>query len=468
MKAATLRRRVLARSPILLALVVLWTACRPAPVPIPDPDLAGVEARVRQRIVKTRQAVEEEPRSAQAWGRLGMVFDVHELDPEAITAYTRAEELDPKDVRWPYFLGRLQAIRGQDPEAAAGSLQRALALRSEYVPAHLRLAEVRARMGRESEAEASYREALRLNPGSPRGHLGLGQILLLRGKLEEALVHLEQAHELEPKDAAAAGTLAQALRRLGQSKRAERLARRARQLETLDAFPDPLLEEVSAQGVSSSHRLERATALVRAGRFAEAIPDLEVVAAIRKDDANALHELAVAYGQAGQLDKAVEQFGKALQLEDDNLEWRTQLGELLVGNDEPAQALEELRLARQRGYDDPALGALMGAALSRLGNLQQAVEEFQAAARRAPLPAPLHLEYGSALARLSRFPEAEAQFRLALAKAPANPQAHLNLGLALEAQGKRQEAAHHYLEAMEIEPNPMAAQRLQALGVPLP
>jgi len=453
-------------------LVLPMSACGPAPAPIPDPKLEGVEGRVKQSISKARQAVEEEPRSALTWGRLGMVLDVHELDPEAIAAYRQAATLDPEDVRWPYFLGRLQTLRGQDPGAAAESLRAALSLRPDYVPAHFRMADALAKAGDEAGAQDAFREALRLSPSSQRGHLGLGQILLLRGEVENALPHLEKAHELEPKDGAAVAALAQALRRSGDSgrdkDRAEDLAHRARQLEVLDSFPDPLLQEVSARGVSSSHRLERAVALVQAGRFSEAIPDLEVVVAIRKDDANAIHELAVAYGQTGQLDKAVEHFRRALQLEEGQLEWRVQLGELLVGKDEPAEALKELRIAREKGYPNPALGALMGAALSRAGNLQQAVGEFEAAAKRAPLPVPLQLEYGSALARLSRFQEAEEQFRLTLAKAPGNPQAYLNLGLTLEAQGKSEEAARAYLEAMEIEPNPMAAQRLEALGVAPP
>jgi Tfp pilus assembly protein PilF len=73
-------------------------------------------------------------------------------------------------------------------------------------------------------------------------------------------------------------------------------------------------------------------------------------------------------------------------------------------------------------------------------------------------------EWGSALAQSGQYSQAESRFREVLAQAPGSAPAHLNLALTLEAQDKSAEALNHYRRAMEIEPNPLAAQRLRALS----
>lgn len=450
-----------------LAAATLWTtlltACGSPPPPVPNPETAGMEARVRDHIEEARRGVIAEPGSAEAWGRLGKVLDAHELETAAIEAYDQARRLDPEDARWPYFLARVLSFSGSDPERQEALLRETLTRRPGYAPAHLRLAGVLAQAGRLEEAEEAYRQASSLDGDLAPAHRGLGQVLLQRGRAEEAVEPLDRARELEPQDAAAAAALAQALQRIGRAQEARALADRARRLETIDAYPDPLLAEVSAEGRSSSIAFERGMALMQAGRFSDAIPQLQLVATVRRDDPVAHRELALAYQRTGQLDKAEQELRKALELRPQEGLWRVQLGEVLLQQENP-EAIQELRRARQDGFDPPYLGSLLGLALARQGNLQEGVLEMERAAARGPLPLGVNLEWGRALAQLGRYSEAEEQFRAALARDSGSAGAHLNLGLALEAQGKKQEAARHYREAMAIEPNPMAAQRLQALG----
>ncbi|MCB1036672.1 MAG: tetratricopeptide repeat protein, partial [Acidobacteria bacterium] len=103
-------------------------------------------------------------------------------------------------------------------------------------------------------------------------------------------------------------------------------------------------------------------------------------------------------------------------------------------------------------------------ALARTGDLSAAANTFAEADPQALDPGAL-LEWGNVLAQLGRLPEAEDRFRRALERAPNLAPAHLGLGTALEAQGHPRDAIPHYRRAMELEPNPIAAQRLQALGV---
>src|SRR5579859_5972390 len=80
----------------------LWWARTPRPEP-PRPDLSDADPQVVEAIEEARQAVLHAPRSASAWGRLGMVLRAHDFGEEANTCFAHAEQLDPNEPRWPYL-----------------------------------------------------------------------------------------------------------------------------------------------------------------------------------------------------------------------------------------------------------------------------------------------------------------------------------------------------------------------------
>src|SRR4051812_13730878 len=102
-----LARRRLAALGIVVLLgtgVAVWSWPRGRAVP-PLPDLHGRDAEVVQLIEQTHREVLAEPRSASAWGRLGMVLRAHNFGAEANVCFAEAERLDPGEPRWPYFHG---------------------------------------------------------------------------------------------------------------------------------------------------------------------------------------------------------------------------------------------------------------------------------------------------------------------------------------------------------------------------
>ncbi len=446
----------------LVVVLGLAAACG-APPPPPEVDTAGMEPAVARAFGEARRAVVESPGSGGAWGRLGMVADAHGEDELAVLCYRRASELEPGEVRWPYYLGRLLAIQGSRPEAAVAALRAALALRPDYAPGRLRLADALAALGEAEEAAAAYRRTIELDSELARAHLGLGQVLLALGRPEEAVAALETAHRLEPEDATALSTLARAYRRLGRGDEAEEAARRARGRPRIDAFADPLLAQVSAAGVSSSLRFERAQEYLRLGRFREAAAELERVVAARRDDPYALRDLGIARRQLGELEAAERHLRQALALKDDLGEARLELALALLAGERPGEALPHLRRAAAELPDDPRPLAHLGVALAREGEPEEALGEFERAAGLGRLPAVAEYEWGTLLAQRRRFAEAAERFRAALAGSPDNPQVLTSLGLAMEALGRPEEAVRHYRRAMEIEPNPLAAARLRAL-----
>jgi superkiller protein 3 len=428
-----------------------------------------MEPQVRRVIREAREAVLASPESAAAWGRLGEILDVHEIDAAALAAYAEAIRRAPEDPRWPYFSGRLLAIRGTDLEAAAQHLQTALTLDPEYAPGHLRLADVRARQGELAAAAAAYRRALELDPNLAKAHQGLGQVRLLEGNTAAALDELGRARELAPEDGSVWAALAQAWQRAGDPERAAAAAEKASRLPRIDTYPDPWLAEVAALGVSSSLALERGQSLLAAGRPAEAAVELEKVVAARPDDPFAHLALAAARRQAGQLAAAIPHYQRALELDADLPEARLELGLLLAAVGRTEEAVAQLRrVAAGLGPGAEAERARvvresLGRALLRRGDVVEALAELERAEALGPLSAEGYNDWGSALAQQGRFAEAAGRFRRALEVEPGDARAWVNLGLAHEGLGRPREALEYYRKALEIQPDPLAASRIQAL-----
>src|SRR5262249_9190639 len=92
----------------------------------PSLGAADIDPAVLKVVEAARSTVSQSPHSAEAWGRLGMLFKAHSFVWEANACFVRAGQLDPNDPRWPYH----QAIElaERDPEAAVAKLERAALL----------------------------------------------------------------------------------------------------------------------------------------------------------------------------------------------------------------------------------------------------------------------------------------------------------------------------------------------------
>ncbi|HXV74672.1 MAG TPA: hypothetical protein VD788_00005, partial [Candidatus Polarisedimenticolaceae bacterium] len=127
-----MKRRAAVWAGGLALLGLCWARCSPAPPDPPDPRGLDVEPLVEQRIVEATAAVRAQPESAEAWGRLGVIYDIHRLGDRALPCYDRAASLDPEDWRWPYFIGLTH--RESDQQAALRAFERAVELRPDYPP----------------------------------------------------------------------------------------------------------------------------------------------------------------------------------------------------------------------------------------------------------------------------------------------------------------------------------------------
>ncbi len=432
---------------------------------VPEPDLTDMESQVEERFRETRSAVQAETGSAAAWGRFGMVAHAHELWEEARVAYLQAEKLDPTDERWPYYLGDVLSVVGTDPEASAQAFRRAMGLRADYAPAHMRLGKVLLAAGRDETAAAELERALELESDLQPARVTLAQIRLAEGDLESSEKMLDEILGQQPRHAQALSTLGQVYMRQGRRDEARAIAERARSAAIYNLFEDPLMSQVVAEGVSSILLWERAKAFLDNGNNQQAVLGLRQVVRLKPQNADVHQQLAVAYGNLGDLDRSRRHLERAVALVPDRVDALIQLATVQLDQQEPGPAIGHLRRILELAPGDPDARWLLGRAQVLAGDLAGALASFeQAEAADGEVPAWGRNEWGSALAQSGRPDAALDQFRAALAADPDDAQALFYTGLVLEGRGRTDQAVEHYCRSMAAQPNPPAQGRLQALG----
>ncbi len=431
-------------------------------VSIALPDLSGMQRRVAERITEAHRAALSTPSDAEAWGRFGKVCHVHRLYAPAIAGYRRANELAPADLRWAYFLARAMDLDGTAPaEEVLAAHERARVIRDDYPPLLVRLADLQAKQNLPAEARASYEHAIDLAPNLAVAHRGLGQVLLGQGDAAASVSHLERAAELVPTDAAALIALSQAYARLDRREDAESAAARASGLETIYNLPDPLIQEVGAEGISSFLCFQRAVQAMEAGAFASAIEDLLVVVDEEPDRAAAHQRLGTCYLQTGDRLPALDHLRRAVELDSTMVASRSQLASLLLEDGDMDGALAEYRAATATTPEDHELRAAYATTLGRAGSIDEALAEFRRAEGSGELSSPAYVNWGN-VHRLADDNEAALdRYRRAVAADSTNGAAYDNIGIALVRLDRLEEAAIAYRDAARLAPSdPDVATRL--------
>lgn len=122
-----------------------------------------------------------------------------EMRPRAMQAAERALELDPQSAEGHAAFGRAQFLFDWKFTAAERSLQRAIALNPDYMPAHQALSWLKSAQGKHAEAVAAARRALQLDPVNTARYNELAWVLVLGRHYDEALREVERALPLNPR-----------------------------------------------------------------------------------------------------------------------------------------------------------------------------------------------------------------------------------------------------------------------------
>lgn len=416
----------------------------------PALDLAGADPAVIAAIEAARTAVRQSPRSAHAWGRLGMILSAHTFATEANACFGQAEQLDPREGRWPYYQGTELCLN--EPDVAIAKLRRAvelfdsrlassLTLRVGMVPtptrsvseetnrsiiARLRLGELLLRQGRLEEAEQEFRQVLHQDPDNARAHLNLARLARERGDWRASLAHLSRPSQDLSTRKASHLLAVEVYRRLGNDTAAEQERHQAAKLPKDADWPDPLVEQVMRLRTGKQARLAGAAQLLGEGRAREA--------------AESLRQMVQDYPDS---DWAWLLFGRAL-----------------LGQNDWAAAERALRTAVKLAPASMEGHFYLGGVLLLQGNPQAAAACYRQAAAIKPDFAEAHHNLAHCLLRQGDRTGAIAAFREALSCKPHYVEAHLDLAEALAQEGVIEEALRHARHGVQLRPSNPKAMKL--------
>ncbi len=383
----------------------------------PTPDLTHAQKPVAEKIERTVALVNEDPRSADPWGHLGMVYLAHGFAEEAATCLGTAEELDPNDFRWPHLLSH--ALPKSDLDAVMAAVRRGIALKPDFVFGHLRLAQFLIQRGSRAQARKCYEAVLALAPDNAHACLGLGQIANAEDDFEAAVGYLERARATAPDYREVCAALSQTYRRTRRLRDAELAAARARALPArLIESDDPLVHMFQAEAADAASLVRRGSSLVRRGRVDEGLRMLRSAVEIAPETAVNHRALGAGLTAAGEHDAALAAIGRALELDPDR----------------------------------PRILIDRGVALNAAGRYDEALACFARIVAIDPLNEAAWYDVASVQARLGDHETAITSFVHYSELNPGDHRAYRNLAVLYSAGGMLEKAAAEYRRSIEYEP----------------
>jgi tetratricopeptide (TPR) repeat protein len=404
-------------SVILAALLEL--SCAKSVPPVPVIPIDGLDADVRNAIVKARDEAVGQPKSAQASGNLGMVLEAHTLYQPAVPVYQRAVRLDPRDFAWRYYLALCLEKTGQLDEALA-SISEGLRIRPDYAPAILKRAELLLKLGRFPESAAALEPFLAKNPGSPMALYFMARVKFAQQDFAAADDLYRRATEASPTFGSAWFGLGETSKRLGRAAETEKDYQLADTHK--DHYPpsaDDLYLEMTKLATGIENRLAEAKRLMNKQEY----------------------------------DRSSRIYKEVLKQYPDNLDC---LVNLLYIAQYPNQATpEEVEDLYQRARAaSPQLAEVYmyhGTALAAQGKYDAAVAELDKAIQLKPNNAETHAWLADVRERQHRPADAIEQYRIAIAQQPDFRVARLELAKNLLYSGRSREAIPVLLPALKVE-----------------
>ncbi len=193
--------------------------------------------------------------------------------------------------------------------------------------------------------------------------------------------------------------------------------------------------------------------LSRKGQVDEAIAQFRKALEIRPNYSEAHVSLGTALLQKGQVDEVIAQLKRALELQPNNARDHNTLATALLQKGQVNEAITQLQKALELAPNYPEVYYNLGCALFQKGQVDEAIVQFQTALELHLNYADVHNNLGSALLQKGRVDEAIAQFQKAMELQPDSAAAHNNLAFAFLQKGQVDEGIAHFQKALELRPN---------------
>jgi tetratricopeptide (TPR) repeat protein len=439
--------------------VCVWGQQEPE---LPHINTADFLPAIRAQVNRAEQEARAHPRDARVAGELAMTLHAYQKYDAAAQAYQYAHFLEPQQFDWLYLLGEVQMERG-DFEAAVTSLQSALRLRPDDLPAHLRLAETLTTLSRWEQAGTLYQQILAHHGDCPQAWYGLGRVRAASGDHAGAAECYTKACALFPAYGSAHFALATERRRLGKNAEAEEhLAAYSKHVADEPPLEDPLFKRIHELNQSVTVHIQRGTEFEKAGRLDEAIREHEAALATDPNNVQVHANLLSLYGRTGDSTKAKQHFETAIKLNPGRSDVWYDYGVLLFGQERYAEAQEAFRRALAINPYYAEAHNNLGAIYQQQGRLDDAAKEFREAIADRPDYSLARFQLGRILVNQNKYDEAIYQFLKTLTPEDEKTTVYLYALAATYARsGDREHALQYFQRARD---SAVAHSQAQLLG----
>ncbi|MGH9755504.1 MAG: tetratricopeptide repeat protein, partial [Blastocatellia bacterium] len=391
--------------------------------------------KLDQAIAAYNRAIELDPKDAYPHNGLGAVYRDLGRSEEAMAAYSRAIELDPKFAIPHNNLGNVYRDLSRNDEAIT-AYGRAIELDLKFAYPHNGLGNVYRDLGRREEAMAAYGRAIELDPKFADPHNNLGNVYRDLGRHEEAMAAYGRAIKLDPKDTYSHNGLGNVYHDLGRHE--EAMAAYGRAIELDPKFADP------HNNLGNVYRDlgRREEAMAAYGRAIELDPKF----------AAPHYGLGNVYRDLGQREEAMAAYGRAIELDPKFAYPHNNLGVVYnnLSRHEEAIAAYGRAIELDPKYAYPHYG--LGNVYYALGRYEEAINAFGRAIELDPKLAAPHNNLGNVYHDLGRHEEAMAAYGRAIELDPKFADPHNGLGKVYYALGRREEAMAAFGRAIELDP----------------
>lgn len=407
--------------------VAAW--CRSADLPVP-PALGMLDKSVAENLNGAYRAVIQR-RNDQTLGKLGMLYEALDCHETAVSYFQRAGKRNPREFNWPYYLGCIHQLVGED-DLARQALLAAEERKADYPVLHARLGQIALENGDWNEAERRFSRYVNLQPDDSLGYVGLGRVALARKDYGAARQQLQTAVAKGPGDFQAHFYLAETLAATGDKSSAQVLYDKAASLPQGKWFflRDPLDQALHQTTGSLQSLITRFEQLNSAGRYSEMEDIAGKILRQRPRDTMMWTNLANVYLKQKRFDEAHDALDKAEAVQ---------------------PGLAQTLLVRAAVF----LGQ---------SRWQEASDVASRACKLRSASAEAHTIHGRAEFMLRNFPEAEAALARALQLNGNDAGNHYIYGEVLLGLDRRDDARQAFRKAVERNPNLVQAkQRLDEL-----
>jgi tetratricopeptide (TPR) repeat protein len=343
-------------------LVIGWGCQRS--LPLPKIAFTGMDPVVAAQISNSVAEVKGAPRSAASWGKLAMVLKAAGLQHDAKQCFARAEKLEPKNPRWPYFQDTVE------------SLKRAVVVEPGQAFLRIRLGQLFAEAGRWPEANEHFRAA--------EYSLGLAQVAYAQGQWQQAVPHLQRARQNKHTAQTATALLATVHLRLGRTNEARELSAQAAEMPSDPELQNPFELEAKAYAVGKRVWIEQAQEALGRKDLVTAGPIIERLITHYPNASESWLYLGRACVIQSNLVVAEQALSRHLQLDPASVDGHLQMGLVRYQQNRPSDAATEFATALRSKPDSQTAHYLLGQVRRRMGDKEGAKQSFQQALRCDP------------------------------------------------------------------------------------